>query len=67
MLLPASLDLDAAESPRYTGRAVVALAADPDRAAFSGRAMAVRELAEHYGFRDLDGRLPPGPLRHRTV
>jgi NAD(P)-dependent dehydrogenase (short-subunit alcohol dehydrogenase family) len=65
--LPASLDLDAAESPRFTGRAVVALAADPGRSAFTGRAVAVRDLAEHYGFRDLDGRLPPGPLRHRRT
>jgi NAD(P)-dependent dehydrogenase (short-subunit alcohol dehydrogenase family) len=65
--LPSSLDLDAAESPRFTGRAVVALAQDPDRAAFSGRALAVRDLAEGYGFRDVDGALPPGPLRHRTV
>jgi dehydrogenase/reductase SDR family member 1 len=65
--LPASLDLDAAESPRFTGRGVVALAQDPDRGAFNGRAVSVRDLAEHYGFRDVDGRLPPGPLRHRTV
>jgi len=65
--LPASLDLDAAESPRFTGRAVVALAADPGRSAFTGRAVAVRDLAEHYAFPDLDGRLPPGPLRHRSA
>ncbi len=65
--LPASLDLDAAESPRFTGRGVVALAEDPQRAAFTGRAVAVRDLAEHYGFRDVDDALPPGPLRHRTV
>jgi dehydrogenase/reductase SDR family member 1 len=65
--LPASLDLGAAESPRFTGRGVVALAEDPDRAAYNGRAVAVRDLAEHYGFRDVDGELPPGPLRHRTV
>ena len=65
--LPASLDLGKAESPRYPGRAVVALAEDPEVARFTGRAVAVRELAEEYGFRDVDGRLPPGPLRHRTV
>ena len=28
---------------------------------FTGRAVAVRDLAEHYGSRDVDGRLPPGP------
>jgi NAD(P)-dependent dehydrogenase (short-subunit alcohol dehydrogenase family) len=64
--LPDSLDVGSAESPRFTGRGVVALATDPDAARWSGRAVAVRDLAEHYGFRDLDGRLPPGPLHHRT-
>jgi dehydrogenase/reductase SDR family member 1 len=63
--LPASLDLSGAESPRFTGRGVVALATDQDVMRWSGRAIAVNELAEHYGFRDLDGRLPAGPLRHR--
>ena len=64
--LPDSLDVGSAESPRFTGRGVVALATDPDAARWSGRGVAVRDLAEHYGFRDLDGRLPPGPLHHRT-
>jgi NAD(P)-dependent dehydrogenase (short-subunit alcohol dehydrogenase family) len=50
------------ESPRFTGRAVAALAADPDVHRFTGRALAVRELADLYGFRDVDGRLPKGPL-----
>jgi NAD(P)-dependent dehydrogenase (short-subunit alcohol dehydrogenase family) len=65
--LPDTLDVASAESPRFTGRAVVALAADPERSRWSGRAMAVRDLAEQYGFRDVDGRLPPGPLHHRTI
>ena len=63
-LLPESLDVDAAESPRFTGRGVVALATDPDASRWSGRAVAVRDLAEAYGFRDVDGRLPPGPMQH---
>ena len=43
---------------------MVALATDPDVSRWSGRAVAVRDLAEEYGFRDVDGRLPPGPMRH---
>jgi NAD(P)-dependent dehydrogenase (short-subunit alcohol dehydrogenase family) len=64
--LPDGLDVDVAESPRFTGRAVTALATDPDASRWSGRAVSVRTLAEDYGFRDVDGRLPPGPLRHHT-
>ena len=59
------LDFANAESQRFTGRAVAALAADPDRLARSGRAWSSRELAEAYGFRDLDGRLPAGPVHAR--
>jgi NAD(P)-dependent dehydrogenase (short-subunit alcohol dehydrogenase family) len=47
------------ESPRYLGRAVVALAADPDVATKSGRVLLVGELAREYGFTDLDGRVIP--------
>ncbi len=39
--LPEGLDVSAAESPRFTGRAVVALATDPDSSRWSGRAVAV--------------------------
>jgi len=60
-----TLDVGNAESPRFTGRAVVALAGDPDVLRRSGCAFACRELAEEYGFRDVDGRLPPGPLHSR--
>jgi NAD(P)-dependent dehydrogenase (short-subunit alcohol dehydrogenase family) len=59
------LDFSQAESPRFTGRAVVALASDPDVMERSGRALTCRDLAEAYGFRDADGRLPPGPLHER--
>jgi dehydrogenase/reductase SDR family protein 1 len=59
------LNVDAAETPRFTGRAVVALASDPDLLRRSGSAFACRHLAEEYGFRDVDGRLPPGPLHGR--
>jgi NAD(P)-dependent dehydrogenase (short-subunit alcohol dehydrogenase family) len=66
-LLPDSLDLGTSESPRFMGRAVVALAADPGVARWSGRAVPARDLADEYGFTDVDGNLPAGPLRHRTT
>ncbi len=66
-LLPESLDLSTSESSRFTGRAVVALATDPDVARWTGRAVSSRDLADEYGFTDVDGRLPAGPLRHRTA
>jgi len=63
--LPASLDVTRAESPRFTGRAVARLAADPDRQRYSGQAVASRDLADEYGFTDVDGLLPDGPLHDR--
>src|SRR5438477_12453972 len=44
------------ESPEYIGRAVVALAADPNVMARSGRVLTVGHLAPEYGFTDVDGR-----------
>jgi NAD(P)-dependent dehydrogenase (short-subunit alcohol dehydrogenase family) len=46
------------ESPAFVGRAVAALAADPGVARWSGRAMSSGELAQVYGFTDLDGSRP---------
>jgi NAD(P)-dependent dehydrogenase (short-subunit alcohol dehydrogenase family) len=46
------------ETPRYIGRAVVALAADPDVHRWSGQALSSGQLARHYGFTDLDGSQP---------
>jgi len=60
-----SLDFGGAESQRFTGRAVVALASDPKALERSGRAWSSRELADDYGFTDVDGRLPKGPLHDR--
>jgi len=62
--LEKSLDTSRGETPRFTGRAVTALAADPDVLRFSGKALACRDLADTYGFTDVDGRLPAGPLSH---
>jgi NAD(P)-dependent dehydrogenase (short-subunit alcohol dehydrogenase family) len=46
------------ETPSYIGRAVVALAADPDVARHNGRALSTGPLAREYGFTDLDGTQP---------
>jgi NAD(P)-dependent dehydrogenase (short-subunit alcohol dehydrogenase family) len=46
------------ESPAYVGRAVVALAQDPDVARWNGRSLSSGELAKVYGFTDLDGSRP---------
>ncbi len=59
------LDFEKAESQRFTGRAIAALAAAPDRMRWSGQAVASRTLAETYGFTDEGGRLPAGPLHDR--
>jgi hypothetical protein len=48
-----------AQSPEYSGRAVAALAADPNVLAKTGRVLKVPELAREYGFTDVDGRRPP--------
>ncbi len=47
------------ESPRYLGRAVAALAADPQILAQSGQVLRVGDLARRYGFTDVDGRQVP--------
>ena len=52
------------ESPTFSGRAVAALAADPQVLARTGEALVVAELAEAYGFTDLDGSRPAS-LRRR--
>jgi NAD(P)-dependent dehydrogenase (short-subunit alcohol dehydrogenase family) len=46
------------ETPRFTGRAIAALAADPDRARWNGRSVSSGQLAQVYGFTDLDGSRP---------
>ncbi|MFK7804536.1 MAG: SDR family NAD(P)-dependent oxidoreductase [Anaerolineae bacterium] len=48
-----------AETPRFIGRAVVALANDPDIMAKSGQVLKTRELAREYQFTEVDGSMPP--------
>jgi NAD(P)-dependent dehydrogenase (short-subunit alcohol dehydrogenase family) len=46
------------ESPRFVGRAVAALSADPERARWTGQSLSSGGLAKVYGFTDLDGSQP---------
>jgi NAD(P)-dependent dehydrogenase (short-subunit alcohol dehydrogenase family) len=46
------------ESPRFVGRAVAALAADPDVARWNGQSLSSGQLAQVYGFTDVDGSQP---------
>jgi len=46
------------ESPRFVGRAVAALAADPDVARWNQQSLSSGELAQVYGFTDVDGSRP---------
>jgi NAD(P)-dependent dehydrogenase (short-subunit alcohol dehydrogenase family) len=46
------------ESPRYIGRAIAALAADPNVASKAGQALWGAALAREYGFTDSDGSRP---------
>ena len=54
----APADFALSESPRYVGRAVVALASDPDRARWNQKSVSSGQLAAEYGFTDLDGSQP---------
>jgi hypothetical protein len=46
------------ESPRFVGRAVAALAADPERHRWNQRSLTSGQLAKEYGFTDTDGTRP---------
>lgn len=46
------------ESPSYVGRAVAALAGDPNVARWNGQSVSSGQLAQEYGFTDLDGSRP---------
>ncbi|MGQ0642838.1 MAG: SDR family NAD(P)-dependent oxidoreductase [Gemmatimonadaceae bacterium] len=51
-------DLSNSESPEFVGRAVGALAADPDVARWTGQALVAADVAQTYGFTDIDGKTP---------
>ncbi len=57
-------ELARTETPRYVGRGVAALAADPDVMTKTGQALTAGGLAREYGFTDIDGRyVPPFTVR----
>jgi NAD(P)-dependent dehydrogenase (short-subunit alcohol dehydrogenase family) len=46
------------ETPTYVGRAVAALAADPEVSRWSGQSLSSGQLAQVYGFTEIDGTRP---------
>jgi NAD(P)-dependent dehydrogenase (short-subunit alcohol dehydrogenase family) len=52
------LDMSNSESPEFTGRAIAALAGDPDVIRHTGKVIVVASLAREYGFTDVDGKSP---------
>jgi NAD(P)-dependent dehydrogenase (short-subunit alcohol dehydrogenase family) len=55
------------ETPRYAGRGIAALAADPEKLAVSGRTLWSAELARMYDVEDVDGRRPDWPAYFATL
>jgi NAD(P)-dependent dehydrogenase (short-subunit alcohol dehydrogenase family) len=53
-----AFELKDAESPRFVGRGVAALASDPEVLTKTGRALRVADLADEYAFTDIDGTVP---------
>lgn len=51
-------DLSNSESPEFIGRAVAALAADPDVGRWNGQVVVAAALGQLYGFSDVDGKQP---------
>ena len=51
-------DFALSESPRYVGRAIVALACDPSRTRWNQQSVSSGQLAREYGFTDIDGSQP---------
>jgi dehydrogenase/reductase SDR family member 1 len=58
VLAAAVFDLSNSESPEFIGRAVFALATDPEALRWSGQVLIAAEVAREYGFKDIDGREP---------
>ena len=51
-------DFALSETPRYVGRAIVSIAADPERHRWNQQSISSGELARVYGFTDVDGTSP---------
>jgi dehydrogenase/reductase SDR family member 1 len=58
MQAAAWLDMSNSESPEFIGRAVAALAADPNVVRHTGKVLVAASLAAEYGFTDFDGKTP---------
>jgi dehydrogenase/reductase SDR family protein 1 len=54
-----NLPIENAESPEFTGRAIIAVATDPNNSVKTGTYQVVAELAQEYDFTDIDGSRPP--------
>ena len=54
----ACLDVSNSESPEFIGRAIAALAADPDVIRHTGNVLVAAAVALDYGFTDVDGKSP---------
>lgn len=52
----------AKETPEFVGRAVVALQQDPGLMKKTGKVLMACELAEEYGYTDIDGNIPADPV-----
>ena len=52
------VDVEGAESTRFAGMGIAALAEDPQRQRFNGRTLTTHQIATEYGFRDIDGEMP---------
>lgn len=54
----ASIDVINMESPQFVGRCIAALANDDSVIKDTGKILITAEIAQHYGFTDLDGKQP---------
>ena len=54
----AFFDLSNSESPQYIGRAIAALASDPEIMQKSGQVLVAAALGQEYGYSDIDGKQP---------
>jgi dehydrogenase/reductase SDR family protein 1 len=52
------VDISAMETPRFSGRCVAALALDPKAIEETGSVLIAAEVAQRYGFTDVDGKQP---------
>ncbi len=52
------INIDNMETPKFTGRCIAVLASDPDIMEKTGKILITAELAEKYGFTDINGNKP---------